>query len=64
MRNKRDLLARILRLQQLVEGLSIELVQVAIACEPLTQEERLAYCRAMEDMVHAAKAALVPLQAA
>lgn len=32
--------------------------------EPLTQKERVAYCRAVEEMVHAAKAALVPLQAA
>ena len=59
MRNKRDLLARINRLQQLVEGLNIELVQVAIGCEPFTQEERLAYCRGVEEMVHAAKSALV-----
>jgi hypothetical protein len=64
MRNKRDLLARIQRLQQLIEGLNIELVQVAIDREPLTQEQRQAYCRAVEEMVHAAKAALVPLQAA
>jgi len=39
MRNKRDLVVRINRLQQLVEGLNIELVQVAIGCEPLTKDQ-------------------------
>lgn len=64
MHTKRDLLARIHRLQQLVNGLNIELVQASIGCEPRTKEERLAYCRAVEEMVHAAKAALVRLQVA
>jgi len=64
MRTKRALLARIRRLQQLLEGLDTELVQVAIGCEQLTKEERRAYCRAVEEMVQAAKATLVPLQAA
>jgi hypothetical protein len=63
MRSKRDLLLRIRRLQQLIEGLNTELVQLAIDREPLTQEERQAYCSAVEEMVHAAKAALVLLQA-
>jgi hypothetical protein len=41
MRTKRDLLARIHRLQRLVEGLNIELVQISIGCETLmTKEER------------------------
>jgi hypothetical protein len=61
MRNKRDLLARIERLEQLVERLNTGLVQVAFDREPFTQEERLVYCRAVEEMVHAATAALVLL---
>jgi hypothetical protein len=43
-------------------GLNTELVQRALGCEPFAQEERQAYCTAIEGMVHAAKAALVPLQ--
>jgi len=55
---------RVHRLQQLGEGLNTELVQVAINREPLTKEERLAYCTDIEETVQAAKAALVPVQAA
>jgi hypothetical protein len=62
MRNKRDLQLRI-RLDSSSRA-CIELVQVALNREPLTQEERQAYCSAVEDMVHAAKARLVPVQEA
>ena len=64
MLNRRDLQARIRRLDQLIQGLNIELVQLAVGREPLTKEERRAYCTAIEDMVNAARAAVTTLQAA
>jgi hypothetical protein len=56
--------ARIRRLDQLIHGVSTELVQRALGCEPFTQEECQAHCTAVEGMVHGTKAALAPLLAA
>lgn len=62
--NTRDLPARIRRLKEIASGIDIELMALALGCEPLTAEEHRAYRAGLEQMAHGARAALVGVQTA
>lgn len=48
-----DVRNRIRRLKELASGVDIELVALALGCEPLTAEEHRVYRAGLEQMAHA-----------
>jgi hypothetical protein len=64
MLTKQDLHARARRLEQLIAGLSAELVRLPMEKEALNADETRAYRESVQEMVQAAKRAEIALRCA